>query len=92
MVKQSLTIALVKSILQVLDRVGPTELRRRRCRRRGQRSTRHRRPVPKGSLCDVPPSSNDGQSKLGSLRDVIIEVMMHNTSHTRIRPIKCSES
>jgi hypothetical protein len=52
MVKQSLTAALVKSILQVLDQVDPTELRRhrRRPRRRDRRGSRHRRPVLRGTL------------------------------------------
>jgi hypothetical protein len=38
-----------------------------------------------GRDCDVPPLSKDGKSKIGLLRGVIIEVMMHNTSHTRIK-------
>jgi hypothetical protein len=52
MVKQSLTIAFVKSILQVLDRVGPTEMcrRQRHPRQHGRRGRRHRRPVPRGTL------------------------------------------
>jgi hypothetical protein len=52
MVKQSLTVALVKSILQVLDRVGPMELcRHRRCYRRcGQRGRRYCQLVPEGTL------------------------------------------
>jgi hypothetical protein len=52
MVKNSLTIALVKSILQVLDRMDPTGARRhrRRPRRCGRRGSRHHRPVPGGTL------------------------------------------
>jgi hypothetical protein len=42
--------------------------------------------------CDVPPLSKDGQSKLGSLWGTITEVMMHNTSHTRFKHMKCSKS
>jgi hypothetical protein len=37
-------------------------------------------------------SGGDGRSKLGSLRGVITEVMTHNTSHTIIKHMKCSES
>jgi hypothetical protein len=44
------------------------------------------------TICDVPPLSKDGQSKSGSLRGVITEVMMRNTSHTRIRHMKFSQS
>jgi hypothetical protein len=43
-------------------------------------------------LRDVPPLRKDGQSKPGSLRGVITEVMTHNISHTRIKYMKCSES
>jgi hypothetical protein len=42
--------------------------------------------------CDIPPLSKDDQSKPGSLRGVITEVMTHNTIHTRIKHMKCSES
>jgi hypothetical protein len=42
--------------------------------------------------CDVPPLSKDGQSLPGSLWSAITEVMMHNTSHIRIRHMKCSQS
>jgi hypothetical protein len=42
--------------------------------------------------CDVPPLSKDGQSKPGLLWGAITEVMTHNTSHTRIKYMKCSES
>jgi hypothetical protein len=37
------------------------------------------------TICDVPPLSKDGSSSLGSLQGVITKVMMHNTSHTRIK-------
>jgi hypothetical protein len=42
--------------------------------------------------CDVPPISKDGKSKPGSLRGIITEVITHNTSHTRIKHMKYSES
>jgi hypothetical protein len=41
---------------------------------------------------DVPALKKDKESKPGSLRGVITKVMMHNTSHTRIRHMKCFES
>jgi hypothetical protein len=41
---------------------------------------------------DVPPLNNDGRSKPGSLRGVITEVMMYNTSHIRIKYMKYSKS
>jgi hypothetical protein len=44
------------------------------------------------TICDVPPLSEDGQSKPRSLWAVITEVMTHNTSHTRRLQMKCSES
>jgi hypothetical protein len=44
------------------------------------------------TICDVPPLSKDGQSYLGLLWGVITEVMTHNTSHTRMKHMKCSES
>jgi hypothetical protein len=52
MIKQALTVALVKSILQMFNRVGPTSMCRRwrRPRRRGQRGARIRRPVPGATL------------------------------------------
>jgi hypothetical protein len=52
MIKQELTIALVKSILQVLDRVGPTSTHRRRRRPscRGRRGARIHRLVPRAPL------------------------------------------
>jgi hypothetical protein len=42
--------------------------------------------------CDVSPLNKDDRSKLGLLRGAITEVMTHNTSHTRFKYIKCSES
>jgi hypothetical protein len=52
MVKHTLTVALVNSILHVLDRLGPTVARRRRRRPRcrGPRRRRHHRTVPEGTL------------------------------------------
>jgi hypothetical protein len=54
MVKQTLTGALVKSILQVLDRVGPTGVRRhwRPSRRHGRRGAGLRWPMP-GATMDL---------------------------------------
>jgi hypothetical protein len=48
MVKHALTVALVKSVLQVLDRMGPTRARRRQRhpRRRGHRGRRHQQQQP----------------------------------------------
>jgi hypothetical protein len=43
-------------------------------------------------LCDIPPLSKDGPSYPRSLRGPITEVMIHNTSHTRIKHMKCYES
>jgi hypothetical protein len=43
-------------------------------------------------VCDVPPLSEDGQSKPVSLRGAITKVMTHNTSHTRIKYMKCSKN
>jgi hypothetical protein len=43
------------------------------------------------TICDIPPLNKDGQSQSESLRGVITEVMMHNTSCTRIKHMKCSE-
>jgi hypothetical protein len=43
-------------------------------------------------ICDIRTLKKDGYSKPGSLRGVIIEVMIYNTSHTRIKHTKCSES
>jgi hypothetical protein len=42
--------------------------------------------------CGIPPLSKDGQFYPGSLRGAITEVMSHNTSHTRFKHMKCSES
>jgi hypothetical protein len=52
MVKHSLTVALVKSVLQVLDWMGPTGARRcrRRPRHRAHRGRRHHRTVLVGTL------------------------------------------
>jgi hypothetical protein len=52
MVKHSLTVALVKSALQVLHRMGPTgrSHHRRRLRCRGRRGRRHHQTVPGGTL------------------------------------------
>jgi hypothetical protein len=52
MVKHTVTVALVKSVLQVLDHMGPTRRRhRRRCpRRRGRGRNGYRRLVPGGTL------------------------------------------
>jgi hypothetical protein len=44
------------------------------------------------ALFDVPPLCKDSQSSPGSLRGATTEVMMHNTSHMRIKHMKCSES
>jgi hypothetical protein len=41
---------------------------------------------------DVPPLNKDGQSQPELLWGAITEVMTHNTSHTRIKHMKCSES
>jgi hypothetical protein len=41
---------------------------------------------------DVPPLSKDGYSETGSLQSVITKIMTHNTSHTKIKHMKCSES
>jgi hypothetical protein len=49
-------------------------------------------PMDEGYDCDIPPLNKDAQSQPGSLRGAITEVMTHNTSHTRIKHIKCSES
>jgi hypothetical protein len=52
MVKHALTGALVKSVLQVLDRMGPTGAHRhwRRPRRRGRRGRRHQQQQPRVTL------------------------------------------
>jgi hypothetical protein len=42
--------------------------------------------------CDACTLKKDGSSKSGSLWGTITEVMTYNTSHTRIRQVKCSES
>jgi hypothetical protein len=44
------------------------------------------------NLYDVPPLRKDGQSYPGSLQGTNTEVITHNTSHTRIKQMKCSES
>jgi hypothetical protein len=44
------------------------------------------------TIYDVSRLSKDGQSQSGSLRDVITEVIKHNTSYIRIKHMKCSES
>jgi hypothetical protein len=41
---------------------------------------------------DVPTLKKDSSSLSESLQGAIIEVMTHNTSHTRIKHMKCSES
>jgi hypothetical protein len=43
-------------------------------------------------MCDVPTLKKDGWSKPELLWGVITEVMTHNTSHIRIKHMKCSES
>jgi hypothetical protein len=52
MVKHVLTVAPVKSVLQVLDRMGPTRARRRQRhpRRRGHRGRRHQQQQPEVTL------------------------------------------
>jgi hypothetical protein len=53
MVKQTLTVALVKSVLQVLDHLGPSGRRHRRRRRpkhQGRGRTGHHRPEPEVTL------------------------------------------
>jgi hypothetical protein len=53
MAKHTLIVALVKSILQVMYRLGPTVARRRRRRRprhRGRRGRRHHRTMLRGTL------------------------------------------
>jgi hypothetical protein len=63
-------------------------------RSRVARTTCDRAPSHDGGSmwCDVPPLSKDGQSQQGLLWGIITEVMTHNTSRTRIKHMKCSES